>query len=332
MDSKEASNQVGEILNDFLKTGAKSPEYANAIKSKILEIVHRIVESPKEATKEYAACCKSFLGEVKKAKGLPTIEVLGDGANGGRIVSSSGNHIADNFQRLIPTLNERYNACVEIYQRQSQLYFEGQVQQFEGLLWEFLGKIPTDGTKDKSIRSQISAIKRELRALPNWSDLFAIYKQNSFTTEIEHVFALEGGAIAAVWHYSQADEEGEFQKTYDHRERDHRVYAVRANWAMEKGLMQGGPFDNLEEITLPQLEVGCGCYLRYVYTLRELPEVMLTEKGRAELLRVEQPMDRLFDRPATIRDVPVEMTNVPTFTRPVQKGLKRRLLSWLHRR
>ena len=65
------------------------------------------------------------------------------------------------------------------------------------------------------------------------------------------------------------------------------------------GLMQSSPFGNLEEITLPQLEVGSGCQLRYVYAFRKLPEVMLAENGRAELLCVGQAMGSLIDnRPA----------------------------------
>lgn len=323
MNTKEASESIGSILNEFLKSGPASATNIEEIREKILAIVHQIVESPQAATKDYAANCKEFFAAVKKVKGMPTQEIFGDGAGRIRLVSSSGTHIADSFTHLLPALTERYNFCIENYREQSKVFFADRIDQFQDLLLTFLGQVPVGGTKDKALKSKITEIKRELRTLPDWSDLFSIYKQASFSSEIEYIFARHGGAIAAMWHYSQQDEEGEYNKTYVHRTLDNRTYAVRDNWAIGKGLMNAGPYGYLDDITRPTQEIGCCCDLRYMYNLRDLPEAMLTYTGNAELRRVKQAVEELLGE-RTPRD---EQLPAPNITVKPKGGL----MSWFRR-
>jgi len=309
MNIKEASESIGKILNEFLKSGPTSPAHIEEIREKTLAIVQKIVENPQAATKDYAASCKEFFAAVKKVKGMPTQEIFGDGASRSRLVSSSGAHIAESFARLLPALTERYNFCIENYREQSQVFFTEQIHQFQDLLLAFLGEVPVGGTKDKSVKRKITEIKRELRALPNWSELFSIYKQSSFSSELEYIFQRQGGAIAAVWHYSSQDEEGEYKKTYDHRTQDKSTYAVRDNWAIAKGFMNAGLHGYLDDITRPAQEIGCCCNLRYVYNLGDLPEAMLTYTGKTELRRVRQAVgDLLGERTARDESLPAPNT------------------------
>ena len=99
------------------------------------------------------------------------------------------------------------------------------------------------------------------------------------------LFKLESNPIAAVWRYSSHDEEGEYQKTYNHKQRDCHFYTVCSNWALEKALMKVGP-DGISTISRPQQELGCMCYLTWIYHLRDLPNSMVTELGTSELTRV----------------------------------------------
>jgi hypothetical protein len=91
--------------------------------------------------------------------------------------------------------------------------------------------------------------------------------------------AFASGAIAAKWRSSR------YYEPYggtDHPERDHKIYTLRDNWAMQKGLMQTGPDGYTDEITAPGEESGCQCHFVYLYALRDLPETMLSEHGLAE--------------------------------------------------
>jgi hypothetical protein len=68
--------------------------------------------------------------------------------------------------------------------------------------------------------------------------------------------------------------------------RNDKIYAIRDNWAIEKGLMNKGA-GYTDEMTAPGEEVYCRCNYVYIYGLSKLPEEMLTAKGRAELERIK---------------------------------------------
>ena len=92
------------------------------------------------------------------------------------------------------------------------------------------------------------------------------------------------------------DEQGEYSKTYDHKPMDGRIYAVRGNWAFEKGLMNAGPNGYIDEVTRPKQDVGCMCWLQWVYSLRDLPDGMITPIGKAELARAKTMIARLLKK------------------------------------
>lgn len=178
------------------------------------------------------------------------------------------------------------------------------------------------GSRDKALKRRISEIKSELRALSKWNKLFDIYKRGSFAAEVEYVFKLESNPIAAVWRYSSLDEEGEYQKTYNHKQRDGHVYTVRSNWALQKGLMKVGPDGYLDEISRPCEEVGCSCYLQWLYSLSDLPTCIVTEKGISELKRVRALMQ--IEGEAQKPNIAAEPETNPS-------GLANRLMRWIGR-
>lgn len=55
---------------------------------------------------------------------------------------------------------------------------------------------------------------------------------------------------------------------------------------MKAGLMKKGPDGYYDEITSVGEEVYCRCAAQFLYALRDLPEAMLTIKGKDELERV----------------------------------------------
>ena len=164
---------------------------------------------------------------------------------------------------------------------QSESFLKDQIARLQVMLKEFLEQVPSGGTKDKTTRSRIAEIKRELRSLAKWDRLFYAYKVISFPAEIEHIFVLASHEpVAAIWHYSDLDAQGEYQKTYNHQQRDGRVYAVRDSWAIEKSLMKVGQAGYLDEISRPGQEIGCMCSLEWVTSLPNVPAEMLTAKAR----------------------------------------------------
>ena len=50
--------------------------------------------------------------------------------------------------------------------------------------------------------------------------------------------------------------------------------------------MRKGPAGYTDDVTKPGEEVYCRCYYIWVYAIRELPQEMLTQKGRRALVEV----------------------------------------------
>jgi hypothetical protein len=300
IDTKEAINAIGETLTAFLKSGPQYPNHLEDTYADISKSVHSIIPSSQAATARYERVCKGFLDNVIQVRGMPTRIISGGGGQQAQNVSSSGSHIAKIFDTLLPSVAERFKWCVENYLSQADFYLNYQIRQFQVMLREFLIQVPSGGTKDKVFRSRVAEIKKEIRSLAKWDRLFYTYKARSFPAEIEHIFVLAGNPLAAIWHYSDLDAQGEYQKTYNHQQQDGRVYAVRGNWAIEKGLMKVGPAGYLDEISRPGQECGCMCSLQWVASVRRLPSDMITAKGHSELDRVaavipaeRQPENRL---------------------------------------
>jgi len=283
IDTREAINAIGETLTAFLKSGPQYPNHLEDTYADISKSVHSIIPSSQAATASYERVCKDFIDNVIQVRGMPTRVISGGGESQAQNVSSSGSHIAKIFDILLPSITERFKWCVENYRSQADIYLNDQIGQFQVMLRDFLEQVPIGGTKDKAIKSRIVEIKKELRPLAKWDRLFYTYKARSLSAEIEHIFVLAGNPLAAIWHYSDLDAQGEYQKTYNHQQRDGQVYAIRGSWAIEKGLMKVGPAGYLDEISRPGQELGCMCSLQWVTGVRSLPDSMITDKGRSEL-------------------------------------------------
>lgn len=144
--------------------------------------------------------------------------------------------------------------------------------------------IPAGGT-DQTDRIKIKTeIRKPLARLPFEERRVATDQGHKFISSLNDVVAADNHAIAAKWHshFRQAG----YNFRPDHKERDDQVYAIRGNWALEKGLMNKGA-GYTDEMTEPAEEPFCRCFYQYLYALRSLPSDMLTIKGRDELARTK---------------------------------------------
>lgn len=129
-------------------------------------------------------------------------------------------------------------------------------------------------------------IKKSLKQLPFEERRVLIDQGHKFVASMSETLAVDGGAIAAIWNSNWRQRNYNYRE--DHKERDQKVYAVRGNWALEKGLMKVGPEGYTDEITKPAEEPYCRCHYQWIYNLRSLPKNMLTQKGMATLSENQQ--------------------------------------------
>jgi hypothetical protein len=174
-------------------------------------------------------------------------------------------------------LDRRIMASAQLIRLNRQQSIAKTLQRFSG----WATSIPAGGSNAVDKPEVKEDLKKALRSLPYEERRVAIDQGHKLVATINDVLAVDGGAIAAEWH-SNFRQPG-YDARPDHKERDGGVYLIRGNWASAQGLVKPGPAGWSDAITQPAEEPFCRCQYHYVYSLRRLPEDMLTAKGRASL-------------------------------------------------
>lgn len=178
--------------------------------------------------------------------------------------------------KLHAELQRRIMSSSELIRLNREEMIQKTLQRFSG----WATSIPAGGSKVTDTRETKENISKALKSLPFVERRVIIDQNHKFVATLNNIVAVDGGAIAGEWnsHWKQAG----YDYRIDHAHRDGKVYAIRGNWAIEKGLMNKGS-GYTDEMTTPGEEVFCRCSMKYIYGLTKLPEDMLTEKGRIEI-------------------------------------------------
>lgn len=144
--------------------------------------------------------------------------------------------------------------------------------------------IPIGGTNAADKLAEKAYIKKSITKLGYEERRVIIDQTHKLVSSINDIVAKGGGAIAAKWHSNWKQQGYDYRE--DHKERDGKTYLIKGNWAQEKGLIK--PINGyVDDITMPGEEVFCRCNYVYLYNLRQLPEEMLTYKGKSSLESVK---------------------------------------------
>ena len=183
--------------------------------------------------------------------------------------------------KLRAELDRRIMASANLIKLNREAAIQKTLQRFSG----WATSIPAGGSKTTEKIEEKDKVRKSLAQLPFEERRVLIDQTHKLTTALNETMAVGGGAIAARW-FSHFRQPG-YDYREDHKERDGEVYAIRGNWALEKGLMKPGKAGYTDDITKPGEEVFCRCQYKYIYNLRSLPAAMLTAKGREQLKNVK---------------------------------------------
>lgn len=182
--------------------------------------------------------------------------------------------------RLRAELDRRIMASAGLIKANRTEAVETTLRRFAG----WATSIPPGGT-DVSMRREVKEeIRKPLAQLPFAERRVAVDQGHKFVANLNNILAQDAGAIALKWrsNFRQAH----YHYREDHKERDGKIYLIRGNWAQERGLVKPGDVGYYDQITAVGEEVFCRCFAQYVYSLRALPDDMLTARGREELERI----------------------------------------------
>jgi hypothetical protein len=184
--------------------------------------------------------------------------------------------------KLRAELDRRIMANAQLIKLHRAEAVETTLRRFSG----WATSIPAGGSRVVERVQTKTGIRKALAQLPFEDRRCAIDQGHKFVADLDRILAVDAGALAAVWHshFRQAG----YNYRVDHKERDGRVYLLRGCWGMDRGLIKAGPAGYTDQITAPAEEVFCRCYYEWLYALRDLPDIMLTEKGRLALSEAQR--------------------------------------------
>lgn len=187
------------------------------------------------------------------------------------------------INRLTPTLqselNRRIIASIDLIKLNRPVAIAKTVQRFSGWATSVPeGGFPSDIRKGAYKYVEVKQdLQKAMTSLP-FEERRVIIDQNAkLMSALNTTVAEGGGAIAAIWQ-SHKHQPG-YNGRPDHNKRDEKMFLVRGNWTIEKGLVKKGAGAYTDSIEQPGEFVFCRCSWIYLFNLRDLPTDWLTKKG-----------------------------------------------------
>lgn len=219
--------------------------------------------------------------EIARALGAIYERLIGNGSILKRHPGASRFTVERLKPKLRAELERRIRANANLIKLNREEAINTTLRRFAG----WASSIPAGGSGAVERNPVKTDIRKQLASLPFIERRVAIDQGHKFAAALSEIVAVDGGALAGEWHSHWRQINYNYRP--DHKERDGKVYAVRGNWALERGLMRA--LDGyIDQITRPGEEPFCRCYYRWFHALRDLPDDMLTRKGLDELERVRR--------------------------------------------
>ncbi len=174
-------------------------------------------------------------------------------------------------------LDRRISASANLIKLNRQEAIDNTLRRFQG--WST--SIPKGGVSGETKSEVKTVVRKSLKQLPFEERRVLIDQGHKLTAAISEIVASDGGAIAGIWRSNWRQPGYDYREP--HKERDGKVYLIRDSWAHRAGLVKKGKAGYYDEVTAVGQEPFCRCYMVWVYNLRDLPEDMLTARGREGL-------------------------------------------------
>lgn len=201
--------------------------------------------------------------------------------SGGQIAKYHGGiskFTLDNIRpELRSELDRRILASASLIKLNRKRMVDQTIARFQG----WATSIPSGGSKAQNKAAEKAKLKAPLSRLPFEERRVLIDQGHKLTAAINEIVAVDGKAIALIWHSKWRVPGYDYRS--DHKERDQKIYAIRNCWAIAAGLMKPGKPGYYDRITSVAEEPFCRCSAQWLYNLRDLPDAMLTSKGKDAL-------------------------------------------------
>jgi hypothetical protein len=190
----------------------------------------------------------------------------------GRIARKHGKVHKFSIQQLEPRFREeldrRMFAAAELLDGDRKLALERIQQRFVGMA--------TAGANPGEAASAARDIGKAARDARAHERMVAVDQTKKLVVTLDEIIAENEGSIGGFW---DATWDIERKHRPEHAARHDKFYLRRGSWADVEGLVRK-PDGYMDEWDMPGVLINCRCEYRYVYDIGDLPEELLTAKGR----------------------------------------------------
>lgn len=181
--------------------------------------------------------------------------------------------------KLRAELDRRIVASANLIRMNREASIQRTLQRFAG----WATSVPAGGSDVESRREVKQQVRRGIAGLPFEERRVIVDQSSKMVAAVDEIIAVDGGAIAAAWRHVKEGPPA-YDARPEHVARDGKVFVFRDNWALKRGLMKLGGAQYTDQIEAPAQLPFCRCrWGQVIYSLRDLPVLMLTERGRQEL-------------------------------------------------
>jgi len=178
--------------------------------------------------------------------------------------------------KLRAELDRRIMASANLIKYNREESISNTLRRFSG----WATSIPVGGNKDVNRQEEKKHIKKELGMLPFKERRVIIDQTHKLIANISEIVAVDSGAIAGKWHSNWRQANYDYRE--DHRELDEKIFLIRNSWAVKDGYVKPkNGYTN--DVVAPGEEVYCRCRYSYIYRVSQLPDEMITQKGKEAL-------------------------------------------------
>ena len=259
---------ITEAINDLAEHGFDSTDRLTEWERRISEAIAMTIGSPGEVNEQFRRQMRDIFDRI-----------VGGGI-GSAHPGVSRFTLQNVAGRLHGELDRRIMASANLIRLNREAAIQKTLQRFSG----WASSVPVGGAAEINRRELKAEIARPMRQLPFIERRVLIDQGHKLNASISATIASDNGAIAFTWRsrWRQAN----YNYREDHKERDGQVYLIRNSWAHKQGLVKPGLAGYSDTISQPAEEIYCRCTAQYLYSLRFIPEEMLTKKGKEAISKV----------------------------------------------
>lgn len=265
-DGRSYFETVTDAVSDIADFGFDSIERLETWATRIRDAADRTLSTPDELVKDLSRRLESDYDKIVTKEGIKKTHAG---------VSSF------TIERLKPELRAELDRRVMASAQLIKLNREEAIQKTVRRLSGWATSIPPGGVMAESKNEVKNDIKKSIKQLPFEERRVIIDQSHKLFSAINNIVAEDAGAIAVRWH-SHWKEQG-YKFRVQHKMRDGHIFLLKRSWAKDKGFVKANKDGYYEDIDGFGQEPFCRCYGSYIYDIEDLPEDMITEKGREAL-------------------------------------------------